>query len=121
MHPELFRHKKSGDLTGHLKILKKIKMETLTKPTDHMPIARDFQRSFVVVIRGRQELKDEMFQPEREAMVWYTDGSKMKEGVGAGVYGSRCRISKPLGKTPSIFKRKSMPLIFAHLKVPIRV
>jgi ribonuclease HI len=49
-------------------------------------------------------MKDGRFQPERGALVWYTDGSKMKEGVGAGVYGPNCRISKPLGKTPSIFQ-----------------
>ena len=44
--------------------------------------------------------------PEIKALVCYTDGSKMKEGTGAGVYGQsvKRRISFSLGRYTTVFQ-----------------
>jgi ribonuclease HI len=44
--------------------------------------------------------------PEVKGLVWYTDGSKMREGTGAGVYGQsvKRRLSYPLGRYTAIFQ-----------------
>lgn len=36
--------------------------------------------------------------------IWYTDGSKINEGTGSGVYGPNTRISVSLGKSSTIFQ-----------------
>ena len=95
---------KSGDLTGHLRIIKEIQLEAMTKPLDTMPKVCDFQRFFRVVIKDRQEMSVKSPQFENGSLVWYTDGSKMEKGVGAGVLiGPKYRLSKSLGETPSTF------------------
>ncbi|XP_020714809.1 uncharacterized protein LOC110118152 [Ceratitis capitata] len=38
------------------------------------------------------------------SLVWYTDGSKTTDGIGAGVTGPRIKVSIPMGKYPSIFQ-----------------
>ncbi|XP_050325730.1 uncharacterized protein LOC126756583 [Bactrocera neohumeralis] len=35
---------------------------------------------------------------------WYTNGSKMSEGIGAGIAGPRTKLSIPMGEFPSIFQ-----------------
>jgi ribonuclease HI len=44
--------------------------------------------------------------PEVKVLVWFTDGSKMREGTGAGVYGQslRRRLSFPLGRYATVFQ-----------------
>ena len=51
--------------------------------------------------------------PEIKGLVWYTDGSRMKEGAGAGVYGQslKRRLSFSLGKYTTVFQAE----IFAIL------
>lgn len=39
-----------------------------------------------------------------DSIIWYTDGSKTKEGTGAGVFGPRTKYTEPLGTFPSIFQ-----------------
>jgi hypothetical protein len=44
--------------------------------------------------------------PEVKGLMWYTDGSKMKKGTGAGVYGQsvKRRLSFPLGRYTTVFQ-----------------
>jgi hypothetical protein len=44
--------------------------------------------------------------PEIKGLVWYTDGSRMKEGSGAGVYGQsvKGRLSFSLGRYTTVFQ-----------------
>ena len=43
--------------------------------------------------------------PEVKGLVWYTDGSRMKEGTGAGVYGQNVRrLSFSLGRYTTVFQ-----------------
>ena len=44
--------------------------------------------------------------PAVKGLVWFTGGSKMKDGAGAGVYGQsvRRRLSFPLGRYATIFQ-----------------
>jgi hypothetical protein len=44
--------------------------------------------------------------PEIKGLIWYTDGSKMKEGTGAGVYGQsiKRRLSFSLGRYKTVFQ-----------------
>jgi hypothetical protein len=44
--------------------------------------------------------------PEVKGLIWYTDGSKMREGSGAGVYGQsvKRRLSYPLGRYTTVFQ-----------------
>jgi len=44
--------------------------------------------------------------PLIKGLVWFTDGSKMMEGNGAGVYGQSLerRLSIPLGKHATVFQ-----------------
>ena len=38
------------------------------------------------------------------SLIWYTDGSKMESGVGAGVFGPNTKLSIPMGSCPSVFQ-----------------
>jgi ribonuclease HI len=51
--------------------------------------------------------------PEVKGLVWYTDGSKMKEGTGAGFFGQsvKRRLSFSLGRHTTVFQAE----IFAIL------
>jgi len=44
--------------------------------------------------------------PVVQGLVWFTDGSKMKEGTGAGVYGQSVgrRLSFSLGKYATVIQ-----------------
>jgi hypothetical protein len=44
--------------------------------------------------------------PEVKGLVWFTDGSKIKGGTGAGVYGQslKRRLSFSLGKYATVFQ-----------------
>jgi hypothetical protein len=45
--------------------------------------------------------------PEVKGLVWYTDGSKMRAGTGAGVYGQYLRkLSFSLGRYATVFQAK---------------
>ncbi|KAM8702294.1 hypothetical protein ACLKA7_007636 [Drosophila subpalustris] len=76
---------KSGDLTGHLKILEIF----FSSPIVHL--SNSWRNSNLCTPSGVQ--------------VWYTDGSKLEYGdTGAGLRGPRFCRSIGMGKTPSIFQ-----------------
>ena len=57
--------------------------------------------------------------PEIKGLVWYTDGSRMKEGTGAGVYGQslKRRLSFSLGRYTTFSRLRyllSWPVLMIH-------
>ena len=46
----------------------------------------NFDIPFKIIIPMRNEWETGEIHPEHDAIIWYTDGSKTKAGVGAGAY-----------------------------------
>ena len=60
-------------------------------------------RNFDVVIPNRDYW--ESSEPHNDGSLdWYTDGSKMKSGVGAGIFGFNTKISISMGLCPTVFQ-----------------
>lgn len=76
--------------------------------SDHMSTAYDFHKPFKTNIYDRVSWSNGDIQSilGNEDMVWYTDGSKTDDGVGAGIYSERpqTNIYISLGKYASIFQ-----------------
>jgi hypothetical protein len=56
---------------------------------------------------------------EKWGLIWYTDGSKINKGNGAGVYGHGVgqRFSFSLGSTPWYFRPKYMPVMHVLMRI----
>uniref|UniRef100_T1I2I9 RNase H type-1 domain-containing protein n=1 Tax=Rhodnius prolixus TaxID=13249 RepID=T1I2I9_RHOPR len=78
-------------------------------PSDFMTPKYNFDKPFKVCI-GDHVLGDSM---------WYTDGSKMEEGVGAGVYGvkPKCSFSVSLGKLATVFQAELAAIRFCATEI----
>lgn len=48
---------------------------------------------------------------DTRSLNWYTDGSTISSGVGAGVYGPNTRISEPMGSWPTVFQAEIQAII----------
>ena len=101
-----------GDLTGHLGILKTIRINPLViNNEDRMEKRYNFERRF------------RMFEPERDvwerggpdlrpgSIIFYTDGSKMNNRVGAGVTGPGIDLSVPMGQWPTVFQAEVQAIL----------
>jgi len=57
--------------------------------------------------------------PPVKGLVWYTDGSKMRDGAGAGVYGQsvRWRLSFPLGRYTTIFQAEIYAILASAYEI----
>jgi ribonuclease HI len=73
--------------------------------TDKMIPRHVYDKPFMVRFADRSEWKDK-FSPTQKGLMWYTDGSKINEGTGAGVYGYGIRheLSFSLGKYTIVFQ-----------------
>lgn len=99
---------KPGNLVGHLHILAEFhRSQEFMNMSDLMNKQLNFDKPYKVVITDRGTWSSGGPLLDRGSMVWYTDGSKMNNGVGVGVYGPRCRLSKSLGKSPTIFQAET--------------
>ena len=51
--------------------------------------------------------------PAVKGLIWFTDGSKMREGTGAGVYGQLVerRLSFSLGRYATVFQAEIYPIL----------
>ncbi|KAM8714846.1 hypothetical protein ACLKA7_001249 [Drosophila subpalustris] len=96
---------KSGNLTGHLKVLETFFTSPIVHLSDVQLPNMIFKRNFTVSIKDRSSWNNPNLCIPSGSQVWYTDGSKLENGdTGAGVYGPRFRMSIAMGKTPSIFQ-----------------
>jgi ribonuclease HI len=74
---------------------------------DVMKPAFNLEPRYRVTMLTREDwIKGQGTPPEVNGLVWFTDGSKMKGGTGAGVYGQslRRRLSFSLGKHATVFQ-----------------
>ena len=74
---------------------------------DVMRPAYNFEPQYRVTILTREDwTKAAGAPPAVKGLVWFTDGSKMRDGTGAGVYGQSVGrwLSLPLGRYATIFQ-----------------
>jgi len=68
--------------------------------------AFNFEPKYSVITLTREDWTKGTGTPVVKGLVWFTDGSKMKEGSGAGVYGKSMgrRLSFSLGRYVTVFQ-----------------
>jgi ribonuclease HI len=67
----------------------------------------NFEPKYRITISHREDwTKGPSAPPEVKGLIWFTDGSKMKKGTRAGVYGQsvKRRLSFPLGRYTTVFQ-----------------
>lgn len=98
-------HSPVTHMGGHMRILQEIKDQpTLLMDTDKMIRKYDFEKKFQTNIPSREDWKNGIPVLNGFNSVWYTDGSKTPQGIGAGVFGPRCNIVQPMGKFTTVFQ-----------------
>jgi len=76
---------------------------------DVMMSAYNFEPQYRITMLMREDwTKATCAPPAVKGLVWFTDGSKMREGTGAGVYGQlvRRRLSFSLGRYATVFQEE---------------
>jgi len=74
---------------------------------DIMRPAYNFEPQYRVTMLRREDwTKATGAPPAVKGLIWFTDGSKMREGTGAGVYGQSVgrRLSFSLGRYATVFQ-----------------
>jgi hypothetical protein len=94
---------------GHSNILKRVQQSdpVFNMRVDVMRPVFNLEPKYGVTMLTMEEwTTGQGAPPEVKWLVWYTDGSKMKGGTGAGVYGQslRRRLSFSLGKYATVFQ-----------------
>ncbi len=100
--------------TGHLEILSELgNLDKYIYVSDFTPKHYCFDTRFKVEIPTR-EYWNEASPPlnNGNTMVWYTDGSRMEDNSGLGIFGPNCEISQGLGKCPSVFQAEVLEIDF---------
>lgn len=94
------------DYLGHCSITRVVADRTLSMPSDHMIPTFCFTKTFETHIVKRDEWEIDLWQPNEEDPVWYTDGSKTDSGTGAGINGVNPEkaISICMGKFSTVFQ-----------------
>lgn len=64
------KHLKPGDMVGHIKILDEILTESMTMPSDLIPVQLDFESTVEVAIIHHQEVEPFLTQLPKHAFVW---------------------------------------------------
>lgn len=95
----------TGDLVGHLRILKVIPINPLFLANDdRMEIRLDFSHSFNVFETSRVEWEHGGPNLRNGSTIFFTDGSKQNNKVGAGITGPGINLSVPMGEWPTVFQ-----------------
>ena len=94
---------------GHSSILKRLQQSdpVFSMGLDVMRPTYNLEPKYRVTMLTRENWTRGSGAPsEVKGLVWYTDGSRMKEGTGAGVYGQtlRRRLSFSLGRYTTVFQ-----------------
>jgi hypothetical protein len=77
---------------GHKRITDKIQNDILLMTSDTMVKKHPFARPFEVLIDKREGWNAGDYQITNGDIMWYMDGSRKKEGTGAGIPGVRPEI-----------------------------
>lgn len=99
-------------LRGHLRILKTVSINSLVRNNeDWMEKRYNFNRLFQVVDPGRNswQFGGPVLRPG--SIVFYTDGSRLNNQVGAGVTGPGIEISVPMGRWPTVFQAEIQAIL----------
>jgi len=94
---------------GHSSILKRFQQSDpiFNMGVDVMRPAFNLEPKYRVIMLTREEwTRGTGSPPEIKGLIWYTDGSKKKEGTGAGVFGQsvKRRLSFCLGRYTTVFQ-----------------
>jgi len=90
---------------------------------DAMRPAFNFEPKFRVTVLTREDWSKGTGTPVVKGLIWFTNGSKMKEGTGAGVYGQSVgrRLSFSLGRNAAVFRLRYMPFWHVFMKFNFRI
>ena len=101
-----------GDLTGHLEILKDVTVNPLViQNEDWMEQKLILDIPYKVTINDRDTWESGGPAIPPGSIVFYTDGSKMGNSTGAGVYGPRIKLALPMGKWPTVFQAEIQAIV----------
>lgn len=102
-----------GRNEGHASILFDLieRFGEMEMPSDHMETTFQFDKGFDTVIPDRLEWESG-YSPIRGDITVFTDGSKMNEGTGAGIYCEELElnISIPLGISATVFQSETLAI-----------
>ncbi|XP_054259929.1 uncharacterized protein LOC128984619 [Macrosteles quadrilineatus] len=95
-----------GGSRGHSRITQQVRGEVMDMPSDHMPTRFFFARPFTVLLPSRDEWMSGGNPLPQGDLEWYTDGSKVRSGTGAGIHGVQngVDICLPMGTHPTVFQ-----------------
>lgn len=94
-----------GDLTGHLHILKEFNITPLvTTVTDCMEARPNMDIPYETEQTSRRMWSSGGLTLPSGSICFFTDGSKMGDLTGSGIYGPGTNISISMGKWPTVFQ-----------------
>ncbi|XP_062715575.1 uncharacterized protein LOC134291616 [Aedes albopictus] len=101
-----------GDIKGHLSVLKEIQVNPLaTVNNDWMETQFNFERMYNVIEPDRTVWDEGGPLIRPGSIVFYTDGSKQNDQVGAGVTGPGVSLSVSMGRWPTIFQAEIQAIL----------
>ncbi|XP_028161440.1 uncharacterized protein LOC114353581 [Ostrinia furnacalis] len=74
-----------------------------------------FSKDFKVSIPTREDWKRGL-KRQQDSLIWYTDGSKMNSGTGAGVYSKQSEHSESLGRFATVFQAETYAIIMCAVR-----
>lgn len=82
----------------------------LELPRDRVPPVFCPERRFEVVLSNKRDFCETTVSLKDHTIKWYTDGSKISCGTGAGVYGPRTKYHVAMGKNATIYQAELFAL-----------
>jgi hypothetical protein len=90
---------------------------------DVMKTAFNFKPKYMVTMLTREEwTKGTGAPPVVKELIWFTDGSRMNDGTGAGVYGQsvRRRLNFSLGRHATVFQAEIYAILACIYKIQLQ-
>jgi hypothetical protein len=79
--------KPKSECFGHSCMTQNMKKEPMLRKRIDMILKHVSDKSFTIRFPDRSEWKHRLRINRNGGLIWYTDGSKMNKGTGAGLYG----------------------------------
>lgn len=106
----------AGGMLGHTRVLSNTAEThvTLSMRSDRKVPSFSFNTPYTTVLPSREDWNTRghgLLTPK--GLVWFTDGSRTRDGSGAGVYGEspRVRLSFPLGRYATVFQAEVFAIL----------